>query len=92
VIDLTRTVACPFAGFEGCEVTYNLMASTKQLEAFQAEYGGGGTAEPIVVKITGWPFNGTDPWSKDAPMMWRIWAARRGIQRAIADLSDDPDF
>ena len=89
-MDPKRTVGCPLEGLTGVSVTYNLMATAKQLDAFRATLNTE-TAAPVVARIDGWEA-GTEPLSDDAPMAFRYWVGYGGWQAAVKTLLDDPLF
>ena len=86
----TITRQCPIPGLEGVAVTYNLMTTEAELDAFQKSIG---TAPGrIVESVQGWPGGefGPEPLGKDAPMHFRVWAMKQ-VTKAIAEYMADPN-
>lgn len=86
----TVTRQCPLPGFEAVAITYNLMATEAELDAFQKSIG----AVPgrIVAGVEGWPGgeHGDEPLGKGAPMLFRVWAVKQ-VTLAIAEYMADPN-
>ncbi len=80
---------CPLPGFETVIVTYNLMATEEDLDAFQKTMGAERGA--IVQSVEGWPGGawGDDPFGKPVPMLFRVWAIKQ-VALAIAEYMADP--
>ena len=84
-----RTVACPLEGFEGVTVTYNLMASANEVNAFSTDFD----AAPglVIAGVSGWPEElNAEPFGNDAPLAFLIWARQTGIKEAIRAYAADP--
>lgn len=84
---ITRT--CPLPGFETVAITYDLMATEADLDAFQKTMGAERAA--IVKSVQGWPGGelGDDPFGKPVPMLFRVWAIKQ-VALAIAEYMADP--
>jgi hypothetical protein len=91
---IPRTIACPYPGFETFHVTYNMMATVKQIEALSASMGAGPEHDrsAAILDHTGWPeeeYPG-GPFGENAPMAVLIWTLRTGYGRAVAEYVNDP--
>jgi hypothetical protein len=85
----TVTRQCPLPGFEAVAITYNLMATEEELDAFQKTWARSGAR--IVQSVEGWPGGawGDDPFGKPVPMLFRVWAIKQ-VALAIAEYMADP--
>jgi hypothetical protein len=91
--EILRTVTCPFPGFEGYAVTYNMMATVAQVQALSDSMGQGPDAERLaILDINGWPENEFPggPFGDNAPMIVLIWTLRTGYGQAMAEYVNDP--
>ena len=91
---IPRTVQCPYAGFETLAVSYNMMATVKQVEALAASMGQGPDHDrsATILDLHGWPeteYPG-GPWGENAPMAVLIWMCRTGFGKAVAEYVNDP--
>ena len=89
------TVQCPLPGLATVAVTYNLMASERQINQVLESVGGDAEQRGLlIVSVTGWPEGdfGADPFGPDAPMAFRIWALRAGYQQGIREFIAGPNF
>lgn len=92
---IVQKITCTLPGFEAVEITYNLMATEGEADAFIKRMGGDGSAAPVVVSVEGWDTAayGADPWNKDkAPSVFRAWATRVGWGVALKAFITDPNF
>lgn len=91
---IPRTIACPYEGFETFHVTYNMMATIKQIEATSASMGAGPETDRsgVILDHTGWPENEYPggPFGENAPMAVLIWTLRTGYGKAVAEYVNDP--
>lgn len=89
----TVIIDCPIPGLEGVTVAYNMMASADDLYAFQREIGSAKTAAKIC-EVNGWDAEryGADPFGSTAPMAFRVWASKPGMNQAVLDYASNPDF
>lgn len=93
-MQIPRTIACPYPGFETFHVTYNMMATVKQIQALSDSMGQGPETDrsAVLLDFTGWPE--TDypggPFGENAPMAVLIWTLRTGYGKAVADYINDP--
>lgn len=85
-----QRVRCPLPGLEQVAVTYNLMATARQLATFRENLTAE-TAKPVIRSIDGWP-DGGDPFGDDAPMAFRFWVGYRGWQTAVLQFVTDPNY
>jgi len=76
----TITISCPLPGFEGVQVTFNLLASEAQYDAFMRSLARD-AADVVITEITGWP-SGT-PFDADTPLLFRLWLAQDGYIEAV---------
>ena len=92
--NILRTVTCPFPGFEGLAVTYNMMATVKQVEALSASIGAGPEVDrsAVILDMHGWPEEAHPggPYGENAPMLVLIWLLRTGYGKAVAEYINDP--
>ncbi len=85
------TIDCPLEGLEDVAVTYNLMATEEQIDGFASSLGTN-HAEAVAVSVTGWPSDRTDkPMGKSAPLAFRIWMCRVGVQDAMQEFLTAPN-
>lgn len=85
------TIICPIPGFEKVEVTYNMMATGKQIDQFQRKMGKE-AADAVVVKVEGLPKQyGGDPTHEDLPIMFRVWYSGKGPIKAALEYASDPN-
>jgi len=87
---LSRTVDCPLEGLEDVSVTFNLMATERELEAFVEKMGRSGTAGPVIVSVDNWPKKHGEAFGSDTPFAFMLWASRKGFSQAAADYLADP--
>jgi len=87
------TVRCPLPTLEGVTVTYNMMASQAEFDAFGKALGGNGTARPVISQVEGWPVEryGPDPFGPGAPLAFLIWVVGEGLKTAITGYIGDPN-
>ena len=88
---LTGTVQCPLPGLEMVAITYNLLASEKDLKAALEDM----TAGNVVVEMSGWPEDGPfgkEPFGEGVPVAFRAWFLKGGFYRAIGEFANDPNF
>lgn len=88
----TQKTTCPLPGLEGVEVEYNMMASLAALEDFMRTMGRE-RWDDLIVAIDGWDnkqYPG-GPQSDEAPLAWRFWVARQGVQAASIAYVTDPN-
>ena len=93
---IPRTVTCPYPGFETFSVTYNMMATVKQVEHAAASMGAGPEVDRsnVIMDMNGWPeaeYPG-GPFGKRAPVLVQIWILREGFAKAIAGYVNDPNL
>lgn len=90
---ILQTIECPLPGFEGVTVTFDLMATQHQIDAFVKQAGLNKSHEGVIAKIEGWPPEfGLDPWDgKVVPGVWLAWVARKGYGMAMKAYLDDPN-
>ena len=91
---IPRTVTCPYPGFETFVVTYNMMATVKQVEHAAGSMGAGPEVDRsnVVMDMHGWPekeYPG-GPFGENAPMAVLIWTLRTGYGKAVAEYVNDP--
>ena len=91
---IPRTVTCPYPGFETFSVTYNMMATVKQIEATAASMGTGPELDrsAVIMEQHGWPeteYPG-GPFGENAPMAVLVWTLRTGFGKAVAEYVNDP--
>ena len=91
---IPRTMACNLPGFETYHVTYNMMATVKQVEALASSMGAGPETDrsAAILDHTGWPegeYPG-GPFGENTPMAVLIWTLRTGYGRAVAEYVNDP--
>jgi hypothetical protein len=84
------TVKCPLPGLEAVAVTYNLMASSKQVGVWQKTLGAE-NGDVVVVKVDGWPVEYGEPFGDDAPSAFRLWAIQQGLGTATREFLTDPN-
>lgn len=90
--EIAQTIQCTLPNFEGVTITFNLMATADETDVFIRRMGQDGTHEPVVARIEGWPKEyGADPWSKEAPVVFRAWIARTGWGKAMKEWLDSPN-
>jgi hypothetical protein len=91
---IPRTIACPYEGFETFHVTYNMMATIKQIEAASASMGAGPEHDRsgVILDHAGWPEDEYPggPFGENAPMAVLIWTLRTGYGKAVAEYVNDP--
>ena len=91
---IPRTIACPYPGFETFHVTFNMMATIKQIEAASASMGAGPETDRsgVILDLTGWPESEYPggPFGENAPMAVLIWTLRTGYGKAVAEYVNDP--
>lgn len=87
------TVQCPIAGFETFAVTYDMMASSKQVEAFSRSIGETDfDRSAVIVDMHGWPeadYPG-GAFSENTPMAVWVWMLRTGYGKAVAEYANSP--
>lgn len=90
--EIERTVGCPLPGLEAVKITYNLMASAKEIDAWTQSVGERFAAK-VVTKVEGWPGGefGQEPFGADSPLAFRVWACQKGIHQAIREFVSDPN-
>ena len=91
---IPRTVTCPYPGFETFAITYNMMATVKQIEATAASMGTGPELDrsAVIMDQHGWPeadYPG-GPFGENAPMAVLVWTLRPGFGKAVAEYVNDP--
>ena len=91
---IPRTMACNLPGFETYHVTYNMMATIKQVEALQLSIGEGSEYDrsAAIIDYTGWPeaeYPG-GPFGENTPLAVLLWTARIGVQLATVESANDP--
>ena len=84
------TISCPVPGFEKVKVTYNMMATGRQIDAFQRSMGKD-EAEAVIVKIEGLPDTFEGITDLDLPMMLRVWICGKGPIKAALEYAQDPN-
>lgn len=84
------TIICPLPGFEQVKVTYNLMATGRQIDNFQRSMGKE-DADTVVAKVEGLPDTYTGPTDVDLPMMFRVWYSGKGPIKAALEYAQDPN-
>lgn len=84
------TIQCPIPGFEKVEVTYNMMATGKQIDLFQRSMGKDG-ADAVVVKVEGMPKKYSGPIDEELPIMFRVWYSGKGPIKAALEYASDPN-
>ncbi len=82
-----QKVACELPGLEGVIVSYNLMATARQIDAFRANLSAE-TAKPVIAGIEN--YDG-DPYGEDAPFAFRLWLGYAGWQKALMQFVTDPN-
>lgn len=91
---IPRTVACPYPGFETFHVTYNMMATAKQVSDLAQSMGQGDDADrsAVVLEHTGWPEQAHPggPFGENAPMAVLVWTVRTGFAKAMGEYVNDP--
>lgn len=78
----TQAVTCPLPGLENVVITYNIMASEDEFETFGKSLGEEGK-EAVFAGIENWPEKYGEPFSRSAPMAWRMWACKHGLELAM---------
>jgi hypothetical protein len=86
-MQIQQDVICDLPEFPDVTVTYSLMATAKQLDAFRAGLDPE-MAKPVVVKVVGLTY---EPFGEDAPLAFRFWAGYRGWQTALQQFITDPN-
>lgn len=92
--EITQTVKCPLPGFEGVEITFDLMATPEQSSLFIRHMGALESHVGVVVKVEGWPEEvfGADPWdTKRVPVVWVTWAGKKALAQALEGYFDPPN-
>lgn len=84
------TITCPIPGLEMVKVTYNIMATSRQIDQFQRSLGSEG-ADQVVVKVEGLPEKYTGPSDSDLPIMFRVWYSGKGPIKAALEYAQDPN-
>ena len=91
---IPRTVTCPYPGFETFSVTYNMMATVKQIEHAASSMGAGPEVDRsnVIMDMHGWPEAECPggPFGENAPMAVLIWTLRTGFGKAVAEYVNDP--
>jgi hypothetical protein len=85
----TITVDCPIEGLEDVKITYNLMATEDQIDGFAESLGTKHAAE-VVAQVDGWT-RSEEPTGKSAPLAFRIWMCRIGVQDAMQGFLTSPN-
>ena len=88
---IAQAIMCPLPGLEMVEVVYNVMATEAQMDALYRKPNAE-NAEGVIVEVKSWPLDGDGPWSENAPLAFRFWAARQGFAQAMAAWLNNPDF
>lgn len=83
-------ITCPLPGFEQVKVTYNLMATGRQIDEFQRSMGKE-EAAAVVVKIEGLPEKYSGPTDLELPMAFRVWYSGKGPIKAALEYASDPN-
>lgn len=91
---IPRTVTCPYPDFETFAITYDMMATVKNVELVAASMGAGPDVDrsAVIIDHHGWPetdFPG-GPFGENAPMAVLIWTLRTGYGKAVAEYVNDP--
>jgi hypothetical protein len=82
-MDTTYTVKCPVDGFENIAVTYNMLASWKEVVALRSHLTAE-TAKPVIASMAGWDDEKRGPfWGDEVPMAAQLWAAYQGRDEAV---------
>lgn len=83
-----QKVTCDLPGLENITVSYNLMATTRQIEAFRSSLDEE-TAKAVIVGIDGYVGN---PYGDDAPFAFKLWLGYTGWQKALMQFVTDPNL
>jgi hypothetical protein len=85
-------VACPLPSLEKVKVHYNLEASYEKVNGF-VESMGRNHLDDVVSEVENWPKEDFPGGALDtkAPMAWRVWLVRQGLQTAIGEFIDSPN-
>lgn len=75
----TQSITCPLPGLEEVVISYNMMASEDEFELFGKSLGENGK-DAVVVSVENWPEKYGEPFSRSAPMGWRMWAAKPALE------------
>lgn len=106
-MNLQQEVKCDLPGMADVVVTYNLMATARQVDAFREE-ATADTAKPVIVKIqrrmlaeevigskadtkATESLFGGDPYSEDQPIAWSLWLRWHGWRKAMGQFLTDPN-
>jgi hypothetical protein len=87
-VETKQTIGCELPGLEGVQVTYDLMASEEQVNAWQQSLGS--VNDGVVAEVTGWPEGRGEPFGPQAPLAFRIWTVQGGYQEAVRRFAADP--
>jgi hypothetical protein len=86
-MQVQQDVICDLPEFPDITVTYSLMATAKQLDAFRVGLDPE-TAKPVIVKIVGLT---VDPFGENSPLAFRFWCAYQGWKTALQQFVTDPN-
>jgi hypothetical protein len=84
-----QEVICELPEWQPVTVTYSLMATETELDAFRMQLTAE-TAKPVVVKIVGLPA-GLDPYGPDSPQALRFWLGYNGWNAAVRAYINSPN-
>ena len=88
---VTKTVKCPLPGFEETTITYDLMATLKDVTILQTSVGDQDPGH-VIVAIEGLPeaCAKSGPFGLETPLAFQLWVVNTGLQDAIREFVRDP--
>jgi hypothetical protein len=84
-----QDVVCELPDWKPVTVTYNLMATETELDAFRMHLTAD-TAKPVIVKLVGVPAD-LDPYGPYSPQALRFWLGYNGWNAAIKVYINSPN-
>ena len=91
---MEKTIPCTIPSMENVTVTYNMLMSEAQADTLHKKLGREGSAEGAILRVEGWDADtyGPDPWDvARSPILFRLWACRRGWAKAMNEWVADPN-
>jgi len=81
---------CELPGFESVTVTFDMLASEADMDAFSQSLGA--NAQHVVKDVAGWDNDQYGaPFGAGSPVAFRVWASRQGLYKAVAEYASDPN-